>query len=61
MLQRALSEKIIPRSGFIVGEAVRRPLQVVYADHSRLEYHGVVAGGVAIVLMAESELVCRGF
>ena len=61
VLWRALSEEISPRSGFVVGEAVGRPLRVVYADHSRLEHYGVAAGGVAIVLMGESELVCGGF
>ena len=55
MLRRALSEKIIPRSGFVVGEAVRRPLRVVYADHSRLEHHGVAAGGAAAVLTGAFE------
>ena len=61
VLRRALSEKIIPRSGFVVGEAVRRPLRVVYADHSRLEHHGAAAGDVAVVLMGAFKLVCRGF
>ena len=30
---------------------MRRPLRVVYADHSRLEHHGVAAGDVAVVLL----------
>ena len=61
MLWRVLSEEIGPRSRFIVGEAVGRSFQVVYADHSRLEHYGVAAGGAAIMLMGESELVCIGF
>ena len=60
-LQRALSEKIIPRSGFAVGEAVRRLLRVVYADHSHLEHHGAAAGDVAVVLMGAFKLVCGEF
>ena len=47
--------------GFVVGEALGRLLRVVYADHSPLEHYGVAAGGVAIMLMGESELVCRRF
>ena len=61
VLRRALLEKIIPRSGFVVGEAMGRPLRVVYADHSRFEHYGVAAGDVAIVLMRALELVCGGF
>jgi len=61
MLRGALSEEINSRSGVVVGEAVRWLLRVVYADYSRLEHYGIAAGGVAIVLMGESELVCRGF
>ena len=61
VLRRVLSEEIDPRSGFLVGEAMRRPLRVVYADHSRLEHHGVAAGGVVVVLMRAFELVCGGF
>ena len=40
---------------------MRWPLRVVYADHSRLEHHGVAAGGVAVVLMRSFELICGGF
>ena len=40
---------------------MRRPVQVVYADHSHLEHHGVAAGDVAVVLMRSFELVCGGF
>ena len=40
---------------------MRRPVQVVYADHSHLEHYGVAARGVVIVLIGESELVYRGF
>ena len=54
-------EEIDSRARFVVGEPVRRPLRVVYADHSRLEHHGAAAGDVVVVLMGESELVCRGF
>ena len=61
VLRRALSEEINLRSGVIVGEAVRWPLRVVYADHSRLKHHGAAAGDVAIVLMRAFELVCGGF
>ena len=61
VLRRALSEEIDPRSGFLIGEAMRRPLRVVYADHSRFEHHGVAAGDVAVVLMRAFELVCGGF
>ena len=61
VLRRAWSEEIDPRSGFLVGEALRRPLRVVYADHSRLEHHGVAAGDVAVVLMRAFKLVYGGF
>ena len=61
MLRRVLSEEINPRSGFLVGEAVTRPLRVVYADHSRLEHHGAVAGDIAVVLMGAFKLVYGGF
>ena len=40
---------------------MRRPLRVVYADHSRLEHHGVATGDVTVVLMWAFELVCGGF
>ena len=58
VLRRALSEEIDPRSGFLVGEAMRRPLRLVYADHSRLEHHGLAARDVAVVLMRAFELSC---
>ena len=61
VLRRALSEEIDPRLAFLVGEAMRRPLRVVYADHSRFEHHGVAAGDVAVMLMRAFELVCGGF
>ena len=51
VLRGALLEESDPRSGFVAGEAVRWPLRVVYADHSRLEHHGAAAGDVALVLM----------
>ena len=54
-------EKIIPRSGFVVGEAMGRPLRVVYADHSRFEHYGVATRDAVLVLMGAFELVCRGF
>ena len=52
--------EISSESGFVDGGAAAEPLRVVYADHSRLVYHGVVAGDVAIILMAAFELVCGG-
>ena len=61
VLQRALLEESGPGSGFVVGEAVRWPLRVVYADHSRLEHQGIAAGDVTVVLMRAFELVCGGF
>jgi hypothetical protein len=61
VIRRALLEESSPGLGFVVGEAVRWPLRVVYADHSRLEHYGVAAGGIAIALIGELELVCRGF
>ena len=61
MLRRALLEEFGPGSGFVVGEAVRWPLRVVYADHSRLEHHGVAAGDVTVVLMRAFELAVEGF
>ena len=61
VLRRALLEESGPGSGFVVGEAVRWPLRVVYADHSRLKHHGTAAGDVAVVLLRAFELVCRGF
>ena len=50
-------QEIDSRARFVVGEPVRRPLRVVYADHSRLEHHGVAAGGVANAPMGAFELV----
>ena len=61
MLRRVLSEEASPRSGFIIGEVVARPLLVVYAYHSRLEHHGVAAGDAAVVLMGAFKLVCGEF
>ena len=61
VLRRALLEEFGPGSGFVVGEAVRWPLRVVYADHSRLEHHGVTAGDAAIVLMGAFEPACEEF
>ena len=40
---------------------MRKPLRVIYADHSRLEHHGLAAGDVAVVLMRAFDLVCGGF
>jgi len=57
VFRRALLEEIDSRARFVVGEPVRRPLRVVYADHSRLEHHGVAAGGVANAPMGAFELV----
>ena len=48
-------------SGFFVGEAVRWPLRVAYADHGRLEFHGAAAGHVAVVLLKAFEQACIGF
>ena len=61
VLRRVLSEESNPGSGFVAGEAVRWPLRVVYADHSRLEHHGAAAGDVAVVLLKAFEQACRGF
>ena len=61
VLRRVLSEEIDPRSGFLVGEAMRRPLRVVYADHSHLEHHGAAAGDVTVVLLRPFELFRGGF
>ena len=54
-------EEIDSRARFVVGEPVRRPLRVVYADHSRLEHHGAAAGDVAVVLMGALKMVCGEF
>ena len=56
MFRWVMSEEISPRLWSVVGEAVGRPLRVVYADHSRLEHHGAAAGDVAVVLMRAFEL-----
>ena len=47
---RVLLEEISSRSEFTDRETAAGPLRVVYADHSRLEHHGVTAGGVAAAL-----------
>ena len=39
---------------------MRRPLQVVYADHSRLEHHGLDAGDVAVMLMRATSWSAEG-
>ena len=61
MFRWVMLEEISPRLGSVVGEAVGRPLRVVYADHSRLEHHGAAAGGITTVLTGEFEMVCKGF
>ena len=61
MLRRALLEESGPGSRFVVGEAVRWPLQVAYADHSRLEHYGVATRDAVLMLMGAFELVCGGF
>ena len=61
VLRRALLEESGPGSGFVVSEAMRRPLRVVYAYHSRLEHHGAAAGDVAVMLLKAFEQACRGF
>ena len=61
MLRGALLEEFDPGSGFVAGEAVRWPLRVAYADHSRLEHHGAAAGHVAVVLLKAFEQACSGF
>ena len=58
---QALLEEISSRSEFADRETAAGPLRVVYADHSRLEHHGVAAGDVTVVLMRAFELVCGGF
>ena len=60
-LRGALLEECNLGPGFVTGEAVRWPLRVVYADHSRLEHHGGAAGDVAVVLLKAFEQACRGF
>jgi hypothetical protein len=61
MLRGALLEESDPGLGFVAGEAVRWPLRVAYADHSRLEHHGAAAGHATIVLLKAFEQACRGF
>ena len=61
VLRGALLEEFDLESGFVVGEAVRWPLQVAYADHSCLKYHGAAAGHVDNVLLKAFEQACRGF
>ena len=61
VLRGALLEEFDLGSGFVAGEAVRWPLRVVYADHSRLEHHGAAAGDVIVVLLKAFEQACRGF
>ena len=58
MHPRALLEEISSRSEFTDRETAAGPLQVVYADHSRLEHHGVAAGGVVAALSGGFELFC---
>ena len=57
VLRGALLEESYPGSGFVTGEAMRWPLRVAYADHSRLEHHG----HVAVVLPKAFEQAYRGF
>ena len=57
VLRGALLEEFDPESGFVAREAVRWPLRVAYADHSRLEHHG----HVAVVLPKAFEQACIGF
>ena len=57
-LRGALLEEFDSELGFVAGEAVRWPLRVAHADHSRLEYHGVAAGGVVAALTGGFELLC---
>ena len=61
VLRGALLEESDPGSGFVTGEAVKWPLRVAYADHSRLEHHGAAAGHVVVVLLRAFEQACRGF
>jgi len=61
VLRGALLEESDPGSGFVAGEAVRWPLRVAHADHSRLEHHGAAAGHVDVVLLRAFEQACRGF
>ena len=61
VLQGALLEEFDPESGFVAGEAVRWPLRVARADHSRLEYHGAATGHVDVVPLRAFEQACRRF
>ena len=61
VLRGALLEESDPGSGFVAGEAVRWPLRVAHADHSRLEYHGAAARHVDVVPLRVFEQACRGF
>ena len=61
VLRGALLEEFDLGSGFVAGQAVRWPLRVAYADHSRLEHHDATAGRVDIVLLGALEQACRGF
>ena len=61
VLRGALLEESDPGSGFVAGEAVKWPLRVAYADHSRLEHHGATARHVAVVLPKASKHACIGF
>ena len=61
VLRGAFLEEFDPGSGFVAGEAVRWPLQVAYADHSRLEHHGAATGHVSVVLLKAFEQTCIGF
>ena len=61
VLRGALLEEFDLGSGFVAGQAVRWPLRVAYADHSRLVHHGAAAGHVAVVLLRALEQACRGF
>ena len=59
VLRGALLEESDPGSGFIAREAVRWPLRVDYADHSRLEHHGAATRHVAVVLLKAFEQAPR--
>ena len=61
VLRGALLEEFDTESGFVSGEAVRWPLRVAYAGHSRLEHHGAATGQVAVALLRAFEQACRGF
>ena len=57
VLREVLLEESDLGSGFVAGEAMRWPLRVAYADHSRLEHYGAAAGHVDVVLLRAFELV----